>query len=79
MNLRLAMRIDDEWWVAFAAQPDTMDGAVELMRISLALVKQDNILKERVMEVAKEAFDAACREALGVTPEWPHAWTQAES
>lgn len=68
---RIALRDEGDWWVAYHARLDTMDGATEIGRIRMNLVKQDHMLKERFIAFIREAFNVACREALGLTPEYP--------
>ena len=47
---RLAFRIEGDYWQAYYALPDTMDGALELGKIQMAIV--------RVSAERKEAFAA---------------------
>lgn len=35
---RIAFRVEGDWWVAYYALPNTMDGALELARIQMAIV-----------------------------------------
>jgi hypothetical protein len=37
--LRLAMRVEGDWWVAYVAKSDDMEGAIELGRISYGLAR----------------------------------------
>lgn len=68
---RIAFREKGKWWVAYLAPRHTMDGATEIGRIRMNLIQQDPMLKERFIGFIREAFNVACREALGVTPEYP--------
>ncbi len=68
---RIAFREKGKWWVAYLAPSETMDGATEIGRIRMNLVQQDRMLEERFIAFIQEAFNVACREALGVTPEYP--------
>ena len=68
---RIALRHEGDWWVAYHARLDTMEGATELGRIRMNLVTADRMLKERFTTLITEAFSVACREALGLTPEYP--------
>ena len=36
---RLAMRQEGRWWVAYYAMPNTMDDAIEMGRIAMAIVE----------------------------------------
>lgn len=55
-RFRLAMRERGEWWVAFAADPHTMDGAVELGRVTMASVLAHPKLKESFMELMRQTL-----------------------
>jgi hypothetical protein len=71
---KLALREKGNWWVAYLApikggNPDTF---TEIGRIRMNLVTMDPMLKEQFIVMMKAAFDTACREALGTTPEWPY-------
>lgn len=68
---RIALRDEGKWWVAYMAPLHTMDGATEIARIRLNLVTADRMLRERFIAFVQEAFNVVCREALGVTPEYP--------
>lgn len=51
-QIRLALRVEGDWWVARVALPGTMDGAVEIGRIAMAVV-QNFERKQMFMEICK--------------------------
>lgn len=68
---RLTMRVEGDLWVARYAMPDTMDGAVFLGSIEMALVLRDRSIKERFMGLMRDAVSMILRDATGGIPEWP--------
>lgn len=56
MAMRLALRVEGDWWVAYAAQLGTMDGAVEMGRIAMAIVQKPR---------RKKAFMALMQDGMG--------------
>lgn len=52
---RLALRVEGETWVAYYALPDTMEGAIVLATIRMALV-EDGDRKRAFMELMKSAI-----------------------
>ena len=52
---RLALRVEGDTWVAYYAMPDTMDGALVLGSIKMALV-QDQGRRHAFMELMKSAI-----------------------
>ena len=70
---KLALREKGKWWVAYLAPLHGGTGeAPEIGRIRLNLVVIDPMLKLKFIEMMKAAFNTACQEALGETPEWPN-------
>jgi hypothetical protein len=67
---RLAMRVEGDWWVAYYAQSDTMQGALELGRIRMAFV-QDFSAKEIFKALMRDAVTAIIKEITGEKPLWP--------
>jgi hypothetical protein len=68
---RLAFRIDDTWWVASWAKPDTMDGAIELARIRMTLVRDNERLRTVFVDLIRAGADHMLNEA-GLAPESWH-------
>ena len=58
---RLAFREKGKFWVAYFALDKTMNGALELGRIRMALVgRQDR--KNQVMDTMREVFGDLCQQ-----------------
>ncbi|MEM1289774.1 MAG: hypothetical protein AAGH60_15605 [Pseudomonadota bacterium] len=67
---RLAMRVEGDWWVAYYAHPTTMENAVRLGSVLMALV-QDQERKERFFMLMREGVSALIEEGTGGTLSWP--------
>lgn len=67
---RLAMRVEGDWWVSYYALPDTMDGALELGRVRMAIVA-DWQAKELFMALMRDAVSAILKAKTGADPIWP--------
>jgi hypothetical protein len=50
---RIALREEGDWWVAYWARPDTMDGALPLARVRMNLVAKDKAIKRAFIEFAQ--------------------------
>ncbi len=48
---RIAFRAEGDWWVAYYALPDTMDKALELARIQMAIVADHPWRKDTFMKL----------------------------
>ena len=67
---RLALRVEGDWWVAYYALPQTMDGAIELARIAMRLV-QDRARKEAFMALMRDAIQEFIADMFdGAAPDW---------
>lgn len=69
LNLRLALRVEGSRYVAYYADGDSMDGAIEIASMHSGVIDND-LVRERFMEFAREVFDAIMLSAFGVRPEW---------
>jgi hypothetical protein len=69
---RLAFGVEGDWWVAYYARPDSMEGAIDLGRIQMALV-QDRGRKKLFMDLMKSALGEFLRDATGGDPTWSEA------
>lgn len=67
---RLALRVEGEYWEAYFATTETMEGAIHLGSIRIALVEQNYDLKEAFMEAMKQAVAFLLEEATGAKPSW---------
>ncbi len=65
--LRLALRVEGDWWVAYAAEPATMDGAVELGRVHMTLVQKPK-RKTAWMGFMRDCLTDLIRATTGLTP-----------
>jgi hypothetical protein len=68
---RLAMRVEGDWWVAYYAMPNTMDGAIELGRIQMLAV-QDKDRRQAFMDIMKAFVGDILEEKLGAKVDWPN-------
>lgn len=66
---RLAMRHEGEWWIAYYAVPDSMEGALEMGRIAMALV-QDKPRKDAFMGLMRECMADILEDATGERPKF---------
>lgn len=65
-TVRLALRVEGDFWVAYCAQVTTMEGAFELGRIAMRMV-QDQRRKDRFMSLMQDGFEALLKDTFGVT------------
>jgi len=73
---RLALRTQGDWWVAYYASPNTMQGAVELGRVRLRFVA-DPMRKNAFIDLMREAVSDVIEESIGLRPKWPTEPEQA--
>lgn len=66
---RLAMRVEGDWWVAYYALPDKMEGAIEIGRIQMAAVL-DPDRKQAFMALARDFVGEVLADAVGEKPAW---------
>ncbi len=69
---RLAMRVEGDWWVAYCAKINTMDGAIELGRIRMTVAEVPAI-KAATLEYFKLVFSKMFQGATGLKLDWPTA------
>lgn len=67
---RLALRSEGDFWVAYYALPDTMDGAVLLGSIAMRFV-QDKNRKRLFQMLMQEAVADLLEGYYGTRPHWP--------
>lgn len=67
---RIAFRVEGDWWVAYYALPDSMERALELARIQMAIVanhpQRKNTFMKLIQSYVKEvvpAFEIANRQS----------------
>jgi hypothetical protein len=64
------MRHEGNFWNAYYAMPDTMEGAILLGSIQMRFVA-DQRRKNRFMDMMKEAVSDLIFESTGARAEWP--------
>lgn len=67
---RLALREEGENWNAYYALPGTMEGAIFLGSIRLALVQRKD-RKRAFMNLMRECVGDILEREVGVRPSWP--------
>jgi hypothetical protein len=67
---RLAFRVEGDWWVSYYALPETMDGALELGRVRMAVVREP-FQKDLFMTLMRAAVSDILVDQHGVRPIWP--------
>jgi hypothetical protein len=74
---RLALREEGSWWNAYYSPVGTMDGAVPLgsLRMNLACNRD---LRQRFMDLMREAVGAIITETTGIQPTWSDPETAPE-
>lgn len=74
VGIRLAMRVEGDFWVAYCAMTGTMDGAIEMGRIAMGLVGQDNSpsrrRKDNFMAMMQESMSEIIYKMHGEFPTW---------
>jgi hypothetical protein len=67
---RLALRVEGADWVAYYAMPDTMEGALRLASIKMALV-QNPVRKDGFMMLMQDVIADILQDVTGERAEWP--------
>jgi hypothetical protein len=68
--LRLAMRVEGDWWVAYLAQDDTMEGAHRLGSILICAVIDNPYLRNQFIKLMQEMITHGMHKAFDRTPVW---------
>ena len=76
--IRLALRHEGPWWVAYLAQLNTMKGAKELGRIKIELVENPKY-KQVFLDLMQEIVGDAIKTVTGQEPSWPEPQEAPES
>lgn len=69
---RLAMRAEGDNWCAYYAMPDTMQGAILLGSVRMAIVTRDAARKQAFMALMRDAVADIIEDATGQRPTWPN-------
>lgn len=66
---RLALRQEGDWWMAYYAMADTMEGAIPLGSIRLTAVA-DPDRKQAFMDLMRSIVSDIIEETTGARPTW---------
>lgn len=70
IELRLALRVEGDWWNAYVAERGTMEGARKIGSILMAAVSDNEERKKAFMEVMQSFMSDILKETTGVRPLW---------
>ena len=73
---RLALRHEGDFWNAYYAMPDTMEGAIFLGCVAIAAV-QDQARKAAFMDLMRSAVGQFIEEQTGGNVTWPDSAQRA--
>ena len=70
--IRLAFRVEGDWWVAYLAKRSSMDNARELGRVLMGIVTGPNSeeRKQAFMDLMKAAIAGATDQLWNIKPEF---------
>lgn len=69
MSIRLAMRVEGDFWVAYIASEGTMDDAKRIGSIGMGAVANPE-RKQQFMDLMKAVLSDVIKEATGQPPTW---------
>ena len=69
--IRMALRVEGDYWNAYLARNHTMDGAMLLGSILLGVIAKSPDRKERFMALMQEALTDAAKDVHGLQLSWP--------
>lgn len=67
---RVAFRHEGEYWNAYYAMNDTMDGALHLGSIRMAVIENSETAKSHFMQAMREVVADIIEKQTGVRPSW---------
>lgn len=67
---RLAMRAEGDWWKAYYALPDTMEGALLLGQVQMAFTSTPE-RRQAFMGLMRDAISDIIQDATGNRPSFP--------
>jgi len=79
MRIRLALREEGNFWNAYMALTDTMDGAKLIGSIVIGAVNKDLEIKNDFMDLMKRVLALAIKETTGETPDTWHTGPAPDS
>jgi hypothetical protein len=68
IKLRLALRHEGDFWNAYMAEPDTMEGAKLIGCILIGAVRKDEELKNVFMAMMQQVMGQAIKDLTGEEP-----------
>jgi hypothetical protein len=75
---RLALRQEGEMWVAYYAQPETMDDAIELGRVRMSIVVHSTEARQAFIDLMSLAVGDQVEQVMGMRPVWGAPFTAPE-
>ena len=70
IGIRLAMRREGDFWVAYMAKANSMDGAKQLGSILIGIVEKSPERKQAFMVLMQDVMTEAIKEVFGQAPNW---------
>lgn len=67
---RLALRAEGNWWKAYYARQDTMEGALYLGEIHMNVVVENPELKQAFFDLMEQSVSALIKDVFGREPDW---------
>ena len=77
--LRIALREEGDWWMAYVARPGTMEGALPIASIRMAIVRQSIEHKEAFIELMKDIIEDILTGQGVVIEDWSEPQDAPES
>jgi hypothetical protein len=80
LGVRLALRVEGDWWVAYLALENTMDGAKRLGSILMGIVENSHERRQAFQSLMQDVMNDAIKDVFGQTPDWnaPQSAPEAE-
>ncbi len=70
LAIRLCMRVEGDFWVAYVAPPNTMDGAFCAGSISIVYIAHNAERREAFLDMMRDALSETIPEMRGKTLYW---------
>lgn len=67
---RLAMREEGQWWNAYFAKNDTMEGATHLGSILMSAIENNKEARKAFLSLMRSVIEHKIEELTGETPSW---------
>lgn len=68
LPVRLAFRVEGDWWVCYCAKRDSMEGALKMASVAMGIVR-DGDRKTGFMNIMKDALADFIEDKFGQRPE----------